>query len=57
MFYAECLELQLRPLCAKLIRKSLLDYAKTALSLIKVDVNERGNHQGVNKVDLGFGIK
>lgn len=57
MFYAECLELQLRPLCAMLIRKIVLDYAKTALSLIKVDVNERANHQGVNKVDLGFSIK
>ena len=56
-FFAECLKLLLRLLCGKPIRKTVHGNTKTALSLVKVDVNEKASHTDLNKVDLSFGVK
>ena len=56
-FLAESLETQLRLFCTKLIRKDVLESAKTASLLIKLDVADKANQKDINSVDLGFGIK
>ena len=56
-FLAESLETLLRSLCAKFIRKDVLESAKTASLLIKLDVADETNQKDINSVDLGFGIK
>ena len=56
-FLAESLETLLRSLCAKFIRKDVLESAKTASLLIKLDVADKANQKDINSVDLGFGIK
>ena len=56
-FLAESLETLLRSLCAKFIRKDVLESAKTASLLIKLDVADKTNGKDINSVDFGFGIK
>ena len=56
-FLAESLETLLRSLCAKFIRKYVLERAKTASLLIKLDVADITNQQDINSVDFGFHIK
>ena len=56
-FLAESLETLLGSLCAKFIRKDVLESAKTASLLIKLDVADETNQKDINSVDLGFGIK
>ena len=56
-FLAESLETLLRSLCARFFRKDVLESAKTASLLIKLDVADKTNWKDVNSDDLGFGIK
>ena len=56
-FLAESLETLLRSLCAKCIRKDVLESAKTAILLIKLDIADETNQKDISSVDLGFGIK
>ena len=56
-FLAESLEILLRSLCVKFIRKDVLESAQTASLLIKLDVADKANQKDINSVDLGFGIK
>ena len=55
-FLAESLERLLRSLCAKLIRKDVFQFAKTASLLIKLDVADKTNQKDTNSVDLKFVI-
>ena len=50
-------KLLLRSLCGNPIRKSVHENTKTALSLVKVYVNEKTSHKDLKKVDLDFGVK
>ena len=54
---AESLETLLRSLRATFFRKDVLESAKTASLLIKLDVADKTNWKDVNSDDLGFGIK
>ena len=56
-FLAENLETLLISLCAKLIRKDVFQFAKTASLLIKLDVADKTNQKDISSVDLGFDIK
>ena len=56
-FLAESLETLLRSLCAKFIRKYVLERAKTASLLIKLEVADITNQKDSNSVDLAFRIK
>ena len=56
-FLAESLEILLGSLCAKFIRKDVLESAKTASLLIKLDLADKTYQKDVNSVDLGFGVK
>ena len=56
-FLTESLETLLRSLCAKFIRKNVLEIAKTASLLIKLDIADKANQKDINSVYLGFGIK
>ena len=54
---AESLETLLRSLCATFIRKDVLESAKTASLLIKIDEADKANQKNINSADLRFGIK
>ena len=56
-FLAESLETLLRSLCAKFIRKYVLERAQTASLLIKLEVADIANQKDSNSVDLAFRIK
>ena len=56
-FLTESLEILLRSLCVKCIRKYVLESGKTASLLIKLDVTDKTNQKDINSVDLGFWYK
>ena len=56
-FLAESLETLLRSLCAKFMRKDVLECAKKASLLIKLHVADKTNQKYNDSVDLGFGKK
>ena len=56
-FLADSHEIFPRSLCAKFIRKNVLESNKTASLLIKLDVADKTNQKDINSVDLEFGIK
>ena len=47
-FLAESLEILLRSLCAKFIRKDVLESAKTVILLIKLDVADETNQKDIS---------
>ena len=57
VFLAETLEELLRLLCCKFLSEEVLATAKNAVSLIKIDVEDRSNHLATKDINVGYSIR